>query len=128
VSRSTKACINCGETREVAAHGLCFKCYRQEERKLSDDLWAKPDQHAKDLAKVQRKTRKALMKMMDALEEIDTGRLVPQETVEQWRSLLCPEVARIALCLTKPQIELDDKQDGESSIDPDDDDEEKDED
>jgi len=102
--RSIKACITCGETREIAAHGLCFKCYREEERRLADDLWAKPDAHAKDLAKVQRKTRKALMKMMDALEEIESGKLVPEDTVEAWRALLRPEVERIALSLGEAQV------------------------
>ena len=96
--------MNCGETREIAAHGLCFRCYRQEERKLADDLWAKPDTNAKELAKTQRKTRKALMKMMDALEEIETGKLVPEATVEAWRALLRPEVARIALSLSGGQM------------------------
>jgi len=104
MARSIKGCMNCGETREIAAHGLCFKCYRQEERKLADDLWAKPDTNAKDLAKTQRKTRKALMKMMDALEEIETGKLVPEATVEAWRALLRPEVARIALSLSGGQM------------------------
>ena len=96
--------MNCGETREIAAHGLCFKCYRQEERRLADDLWTRPDANAKDLAKTQRKTRKALMKMMDSLEEIDSGKLVPQETVEAWRKLLRPEVERIALSLGEAQV------------------------
>jgi hypothetical protein len=96
--------MNCGETREIAAHGLCFRCYRQEERKLADDLWARPDPNAKELAKTQRKTRKALMKMMDALEEIETGKLVPQEAVEAWRRLLRPEVERIALSLGEAQV------------------------
>ena len=104
MARSIKGCMNCGEIREIAAHGLCFKCYRQEERKLADDLWAKPDSNAKDLAKTQRKTRKALMKMMDALEEIEVGNLVPEATVEAWRALLRPEVARIALSLGEAQM------------------------
>jgi hypothetical protein len=104
MARTIKACMNCGETREIAAHGLCFRCYRQEERKLADDLWARPDPNAKELAKTQRKTRKALMKMMDALEEIESGKLVPQETVEAWRKLLRPEVERIALSLGEAQV------------------------
>jgi hypothetical protein len=102
--RSIKACMNCGETREIAAHGLCFTCYRREERKLVDDLWTRPDPAAKELAKTQRKTRKALMKMMDALEEIESGKLVPQETIEAWRKLLRPEVERIALSLGEAQV------------------------
>lgn len=104
MARSIKACMNCGETREIAAHGLCFRCYRQEDRKLADDLWARPDPNAKELAKTQRKTRKALMKMMEALEEIESGKLVPQETVEAWRKLLRPEVERIALSLGEAQV------------------------
>ena len=102
--RTIKACMNCGETREIAAHGLCFRCYRQEERRLADDLWARPDPNAKELAKTQRKTRRALMKMMDSLEEIESGKLVPQETVESWRKLLRPEVERIALSLGEAQV------------------------
>ena len=30
--RRQDSCINCGEAREIAAHGLCFKCYRRVER------------------------------------------------------------------------------------------------
>jgi hypothetical protein len=30
--RRSESCINCGEVREIAARGLCFKCYRQAER------------------------------------------------------------------------------------------------
>ena len=30
--RRLDGCINCGEVREIAAHGLCFTCYRRVER------------------------------------------------------------------------------------------------
>ena len=30
--RRLDSCINCGDVREIAAHGLCFKCYRRVER------------------------------------------------------------------------------------------------
>ncbi len=30
--RKTDGCVNCGEVREMAAHGLCFRCYRREGR------------------------------------------------------------------------------------------------
>jgi hypothetical protein len=36
------------------------------------------------------------MKMLDALEEVETGKLVPQATLEAWRRLLKPEIAQIA--------------------------------
>jgi hypothetical protein len=41
--RKIGSCMNCGEAREMAAHGLCFKCYRQQERERSDEeaIWAR---------------------------------------------------------------------------------------
>jgi hypothetical protein len=30
--RKVEACMNCGETRNIAAHGLCFTCYRRGTR------------------------------------------------------------------------------------------------
>jgi hypothetical protein len=83
----------------MAAHGLCFSCYRVQERKIKDDLWARPDQHAKEIVKTQRNARKALMKIMDAIEELEAGKMVPEATTEAWRLLLRPEVERIALSL-----------------------------
>jgi hypothetical protein len=99
MARSIKACLNCGEAREMAAHGLCFSCYRVKERKVKDDLWARPDQHAKEIVKTQRNARKALMKMMDAIEELEAVKMVPVATTDAWRLLLRPEVERIALSL-----------------------------
>jgi hypothetical protein len=119
VSRSIKVCANpeCGETREIAAHGLCFKCYRTEERKRerenADDLWARPDSNAKDVRIAQRKTRKGLMKMMDAIEEIEECKLVPAATLEEWRRLLRPEVARIARSLGEPEENRDQEDKGD---------------
>lgn len=31
-TRKIEGCINCGDVREIAAHGLCFRCYRREDR------------------------------------------------------------------------------------------------
>jgi hypothetical protein len=41
--RRQDGCINCQEVREIAAHGLCFKCYRSDERARKatlDPVWA----------------------------------------------------------------------------------------
>jgi len=101
MGRTVAVCTNCGEEREIAAHGLCFKCYRADERdkQLSTETWMKSDKHSKDMRQAQKKTRKALMKMMDALEEIQAASLVPGSTIDEWRRLLQPEVARIAFSL-----------------------------
>jgi len=42
--RRLDSCINCGDEREITAHGLCFKCYRAEERARKatpDPVWAR---------------------------------------------------------------------------------------
>jgi hypothetical protein len=42
--RRLDGCINCQEVREIAAHGLCFKCYRAAERAQKatpDPAWAR---------------------------------------------------------------------------------------
>jgi hypothetical protein len=44
--------------------------------------------------------------MMDSIEEISTGKLVPEATLEAWRLLLQPEIARIARSLG-PKIGMD---------------------
>jgi hypothetical protein len=99
VARSIKTCVKCSQMREIAGHGLCFKCYRAAERKVADVLWSRPDPSAKELLKDQRRTRKGLMKMLDAIEEISPGKLVPEATIEAWRLLLQPEISRIAQSL-----------------------------
>jgi hypothetical protein len=91
--------VKCNQVREIAGHGLCFKCYRAAERKVADVLWSRPDPTAKELLKQQRKTRKGLLKMMDSIEEISPGKLVPEATLEAWRLLLQPEILRIAQSL-----------------------------
>jgi len=97
-SRSIKPCKGCGEEREIAAHGLCFKCYRREEREQKE-LWVKPDRHATQLRKAQRTTRNAWMKIWNALDEIVDANLVPESTCEQIREVLGPEIAKIAASL-----------------------------
>ena len=32
VQRKYTACVECGESREIAAHGLCFVCYHRQRR------------------------------------------------------------------------------------------------
>ena len=85
----------------MAAHGLCFKCYRREKRE-QEELWAKPDRHATQLRKAQRTTRNALMKIWNALDEIVDANLVPESRCEQIREILGPGIAHIADSLKAP--------------------------
>ena len=41
-TRRLGSCMNCGEEREMAAFGLCFKCYRREDR-AKDRMFAAVD-------------------------------------------------------------------------------------
>jgi hypothetical protein len=44
--RRTDKCINCGDERELVAHGFCAKCYmagRREAEKRDEPSWASPD-------------------------------------------------------------------------------------
>ena len=43
-TRKIDGCLNCGEVREMAAHGLCFKCYRRNDR-ANDRQLAGVDRH-----------------------------------------------------------------------------------
>lgn len=82
----------------MAGHGLCFMCYRREERE-QDERWDKPDRHARQLRKAQRTT---LMQIWNALGEIVDANLVPESTCEQIREILRPEIAKIAGSLKAP--------------------------
>jgi hypothetical protein len=52
--RKTAACINCGEPREVAAFGLCFKCYRRDKRDCNQ-ISLTPDRHNPGLRREHKK-------------------------------------------------------------------------
>ena len=97
VMRMVASCSQCGEEREIAGGGLCFKCYRQQER--ADDPWGRPDRHATQIKKAQRKGRKCLMAIMAALEDLEDCALVPVETIAAIRKLIKPEVDRIGSAL-----------------------------
>ena len=44
-AQKNRGCLNCGEVREIAAHGLCFKCYRRRRaRERPEVCWNGPPQ------------------------------------------------------------------------------------
>jgi hypothetical protein len=67
MTRKTASCINCGEEREIAAHGLCFACYRREERSV-ENPWAAPDKHNRAILKAHGQLRKAITAILNALD------------------------------------------------------------
>jgi hypothetical protein len=99
--RTEGICSQCGDEGEIAARGLCFKCYRQRERSLDLDPWTKPDRFAAQLKKAQRKTRKALIAIVDALEGLEDCGLVSEEDVSAMRKIAKPNVDRIGAALAE---------------------------
>jgi hypothetical protein len=59
--------MNCGEEREMAAHGLCFKCYRAEERAI-ENPWGAADKHSRVQLKAQGVLRKAVTSILNAVD------------------------------------------------------------
>lgn len=67
--RRIATCINCGDEREIAAHGLCFKCYRASER-AAENPWAAADRHNRAKVKAQRKLRTAITTILNAVDGV----------------------------------------------------------
>jgi hypothetical protein len=67
--RRIATCNNCSEEREIAAHGLCFKCYRASER-AAENPWAAADRHNRAKVKAQRKLRTAITTILNAVDNV----------------------------------------------------------
>jgi hypothetical protein len=90
-TRKTDSCLNCGEIREMAAHGLCFKCYRREDR-ADDRRFAAVDRHNPGLRKEHKKMLRGFMTVMGGLSDLG----VQKSDVLTIRRMLDPYVAPIA--------------------------------
>lgn len=82
--RQIASCINCGEEREMAAHGLCFKCYRASER-AADNPWAAADRHNRAKLRAQKKLRTAVTAILNAVDGVID--LMEEEHVNAIRSV-----------------------------------------
>ena len=68
--RRTDGCINCGEVREIAAHGLCFTCYRQRER--ADRISV--DRHNPGVRREHRKLFRGFAAVMSGLSDLGVSK------------------------------------------------------
>jgi hypothetical protein len=89
--RRTEGCLNCGETREIAAHGLCFRCYRRNER-ADDRQFAMVDRHNPGLRKEHKKMFRGFTGVMAGLSDLG----VSKSDVLAIRRMLDPYVVAIA--------------------------------
>ena len=87
--RKNDRCMNCGEMREIAAHGLCFACYRrnvrEKERRDAHTPSAQERAHHKRLLK-------AYSTVMQGLLEIG----VQQNDVLEVKTVLRPYLTAIS--------------------------------
>jgi len=89
--RRESSCINCGEIREMAAHGLCFKCYRKEDR-AKDQQFAAVDRHNPGIRREHKKMFRGFTSVMAGLSDLG----VQRSDVLAIRRMLDPYVAPIA--------------------------------
>lgn len=72
--RRIDGCMNCGETREIAAHGLCFKCYRQQER-ATDQRLPGVDRHNPGIRREHKKLFRGFTSVMGGLSDLGVSRM-----------------------------------------------------
>jgi hypothetical protein len=71
--RRIDRCLNCGEVRELAAHGLCFACYRRDARaQVRPEL--NVDRHSPGIRKEQKKLIKAFATLMGGLADLGVSK------------------------------------------------------
>jgi hypothetical protein len=109
MGRPVQKCTNCGESREMAAHGVCFRCYRQQQREAEGSPWMeinKADRHNRALLKLQKKWRIAITCTINAIDH-DLVDLLTEDERADVRRVLQPHVDRLfQLPASKPPTEL----------------------
>ena len=94
--RRQDSCINCGEEREIAAHGLCFKCYRAAERAqkaTADPVWARLGNGS-----LLREQKRALTVVTGILKVIADCPAVEENDRKQIQNILRPYLDKLAEC------------------------------
>jgi hypothetical protein len=85
--RKIESCLNCGEEREIAAKGFCFKCYRQQERSLSRGL---VDRRSGAITRERQKLFAAYASLMVSLGRLGVAKPDIEDVIEIVRPYLVP--------------------------------------
>ena len=96
--RRSEGCLNCGEVREIAAHGLCFACYRRKER-AEDRQFAGVDRHSPAIRREHKKMFRGFTNLMAGLSDLGVSR----EDVFAIRRTIDAYLTPIAKFLAPPQ-------------------------
>jgi len=92
--RKTDGCVNCGEEREIAAHGLCFACYRRRER--ASERLPGVDRHNPGVRREHKKLFRGFTNVMVGLSDLG----VSKNDVMTIRKSIEPYLAPIAKFLS----------------------------
>lgn len=111
--RRSGGCINCGEIREIAAHGLCFRCYRKKER-ANDRQFAGVDRHNPGIRREHKTLFRGFTSVMVGLSDLG----VQKREVLAIRRMLEPYVTAIAEFLAIPSEQEEDEGDVDSERNP----------
>jgi hypothetical protein len=101
-TRKVEGCLNCGEVREIAAHGLCFKCYRKKERE-DDRKFHNVNRHNPGIRREHRNLFRGFNKVMLGLSDLQVSRT----DIDAVRRVIEPYLSPIA-SLLGPQPQRDD--------------------
>jgi hypothetical protein len=72
-TRKIDGCLNCGGVREIAAHGLCFTCYRREDR-AKDQQFASVDRHNPGIRREHKKMFRGFSGVMAGLSDLGVSK------------------------------------------------------
>jgi len=110
-TRKIEGCINCGEVREIAAHGLCFKCYRREDRAKGRQLIG-VDRHNPGIRREHKKMFRGFSSVMTGLSDLG----VSKTDVLAIRGVIDPYLDPIAKYLAAPSGQVDAAVNGEQEL------------
>jgi hypothetical protein len=89
--RRSDGCINCGEVREIAAHRLCYTCYRQAERARGRQRTS-VDWHNPGVRREHKKLIRAFAAVIAGLSDLGVSR----DDIITIREVIDPYLAPIA--------------------------------
>jgi hypothetical protein len=92
--RRMDGCVNCGEIREIAAHGLCFRCYRTKER-AGDGKQSAVDRHNPGIRREHKKLFRGFTSVMVGLSDLG----ISKNDVLTIRQMIEPYLSPIATFL-----------------------------
>ncbi len=95
--RKMAECLNCREIKKMAAHGLCYQCYRRDER-AEENKFAIRDRHNPGIRREHQKMLRAFAAVMIGLGHLG----VQRSDVLAIRRMLEPYVEPIAKFLASP--------------------------